>query len=338
MQAAASTRPRRAPYFTLAAVLVVLLVLLNLRSQSNFFDSAVFNGNFRTFIPAMLAAAAQTVVILGGGVDLSIGGMVCLIDVVMVRLLPSDASTGDVLLVCLAMLGLGMTCGAFNGFVVAYLRLQPIVTTFATSFVFAGLALIVLPTPGGQIPASVVNVYYRDPLGISLAFWIGLVILLLWKMLTATRFRSYLYGVGGDAKCAYESGVPVARVWASSYIVSGFLTAGAAIATVLSTGSGDPNIGTPYTLPSIVAVVIGGTLLRGGRGGIAGSLLGALVLGLLSLLVSVAIASTYWQPFINGIAIVVALALPGLISRLRSMAGRFRAQGQFRMIEREEIG
>ena len=116
----------------------------------------------------------------------------------------------------------------------------------------------------------------------------------------------------------------------TSYIVSGFFTGGAGVATVLSTGSGDPNIGTPYTLPSIVAVVIGGTALSGGRGGIAGSLLGAVVLGLLSLLISVAILSTYWQPFINGVAIVIALALPGIISRIRSLAGSLRPGVRFR--------
>jgi ribose transport system permease protein len=213
-----------------------------------------------------------------------------------------------------------MACGTINGICVAYLRLQPIVTTFATSFVFAGLASAVLSTPGGEIPLRVVNTYQQDPLGISLAVWVAAGVLLLWKVVTSTRYRDYLYSVGGDITSAYESGVPVAMVRISTYVFAGFFSAGSAVVTVLATGTGDPNIGNPYTLPAVVAVVIGGTRLSGGRGGLLGSLLGAVALGFLALLISVSGASTYWQPFILGISTVIALALPGILVRVRQLA------------------
>lgn len=318
-------RPR-APYYWLAIVLLVTFALLNANKQANFFEGEVLGQNLRTYLPAMLVAAAQTVVVLGGGIDLSLGAMVSLLDVIMVSMLDENSSSSTVIAVACLMPLLGMACGALNGFCAAYLRLQPIVTTFATSFLFAGLAQVVMSTPSGQIPLSAVDAYQKDPLGIPLAIWVAAVVLGLWKLLTSTRFRDYLYGVGGDPIAAFASGVPVQRVRMSSYMVAGFLCGGAAVATVLSTGTGDPNIGIPYTLPSVVAVVIGGTLLRGGRGGIAGSLLGAVVLGFLGLLISVSIVSTYWQPFIQGIAIVTALALPGIVARVRPVVAKLAAR------------
>src|SRR6185503_6789677 len=104
----------------------------------------------------------------------------------------------------------GLLAGAINGFFVAILRLQPIITTYATSFLFAGFALFVLPNPGGGVPA-LITAFYRDttPLGIPLAFFVIGLILLAWYAIRQTRYGRYLYAVGGKPGAAYETGVPV---------------------------------------------------------------------------------------------------------------------------------
>jgi ribose transport system permease protein len=204
-----------------------------------------------------------------------------------------------------------------NGLAVAYLRLQPIVTTYATSFVFAGLALYILPRPGGTVPSSLSEFYRSAPLGIPLALWAALLLILVWATIRSTRYGPYLYAVGGDAESAYTTGLPVRRIRFSTYVLSGLFAAVAAMALTLSIGTGDARIGESMTLDSIVAVVLGGTRLRGGQGGIAGAVIGVAILGLIRNIISFANVPTWWQTLVDAVIIVLALAGPGLLRLLR---------------------
>jgi ribose transport system permease protein len=167
------------------------------------------------------------------------------------------------------------------------------------------------------LPPELTKLYRANPLGIPLAIWVAAVIILLWTALHTTRYGRYLFAVGGHAQSAYATGVPVSLTKFSTYVIAGFMAALAALAITLSTGTGDPRIGDAMTLPSIVAVVLGGTRLRGGQGGIAGSLMGVVILGSIRNIISFADVPTWWQTFVDASIIIIALAGPGLIRLIR---------------------
>ena len=156
-----------------ALFLLVLLVLVNLILQPNMLEPATLNSNLRVFLPLILVTAGQAVVILGGGIDISVGAIVSIVNAILATRVGLQGDPGFAALMMLLALFVGMAAGAVNGFFVAILRLQPIITTYATSFLFGGLALLVLPSPGGGLPAPLTS-FYREtrPLGLPLAFFL----------------------------------------------------------------------------------------------------------------------------------------------------------------------
>ncbi len=303
--------------FMFALLLLVLAIAVNVQLQPNFFKLSVLSGNLRTYLPLMILAAGQTIVVIAGGIDLSAGAIVSLANVVAVQTLGQNPSAGQIVLALLAALAAGLAAGALNGACVAYGRLQPIVTTFATSFVIGGVALAIMPSPGGAVPDSLSAPYRSNPLGIPMTLWVAAALLGLWALVRQTKYRRYLYAVGSNPLAAYVTGVPVALIRLSSYMLSGLLAACAGIALMLSTSTGDAAIGNPMTLGSIVAVVLGGTRLSGGQGGITGSLIGVFVLGLVRSIIAFANVPTWWQTLADSLIILIALAGPGLWALIR---------------------
>jgi ribose transport system permease protein len=213
---------------------------------------------------------------------------------------------------------IGLLAGAINGFFISFLRLQPIITTYATSFLYAGFALFILPNPGGGIPADIASFYRNStPLNLPLAFYVIGFILLIWWYLSSTRYGKFLYAVGGKAEAAYETAVPVTRTQFGTYVISGLMAALSGIAITMLSGSGNAGIGDPMTLNSITAVVIGGNALSGGIGGVAGPVMGAITLGILQNIISFANIDTWWETLIKAIIIVLALAAPGIVNLFR---------------------
>ena len=310
---------RRNPYF-FALVLLAFLVAINAGLQDNFFTLRAINGNFRVLLPLMILAVGQSFVIIGGGIDLSVGTMVSLVNAILVVLITPEAGAAGVAFAIFVGCVAGALAGAMNGLCVALLRLQPIVTTYATSFVFAGLALLVLPRPGGQLPRALTSFYRSTPLGLPVAVYAIAVLLLVWALVRSSRFGQYLFATGSRADAAYTSGVPVSLVRFSTYVAAGFFSALAALALTLGIGSGNPRIGDAMTLDSIVAVVLGGTRLSGGQGGVAGAILGVAILGIIRNLISFANVPTWYQTLVNATIIVLALAGPGLWRLLRRRA------------------
>lgn len=306
----------RHPY--LFALLLLLVGLgVNYYFHPNLFDTRVLSGNMRIFFPLMLISAGQAVVIIGGGIDLSVGAIVSMVNAILVTLITRDVAAGDILSGALVAIAAGMAAGTLNGLCVALLRLQPIVTTYATSFIFAGVALWVLPRPGGLLPAELTGAYRANPLGIPLTLWLAVALGAVWVALRRTRFSRFLYAVGGDPEAAYATGVRVSLIRLSTYIIAGLMAALAAMALTLNTGTGDPRIGDGMTLPSIVAVVLGGTRLSGGQGGVIGTLIGVVILGIIRNIISFANVPTWWQTLVDASIIVAALAGPGLVRLIR---------------------
>jgi ribose transport system permease protein len=307
----------RNPYL-FALLLLVIAIIINFIFQPNLFQRTILNSNMRVFLPSIMLAAGQAIVMLGGGIDISVGSIVSITNTLLTSQLGPNASSEKTTYFVVLVLLVGMAAGALNGFFVAYLRLQPIITTYASSFLFAGIALFILPAPGGGVPGSW-STFYREttPLGIPLSFYILPIILLIWFLVQRTRFGRYLYAVGGKADAAYQTGVPVSTILFSTYVISGFMAAVSGISITLLVSSGNAQLGDPLTLPSITSAVIGGTALRGGVGGVAGAIIGAIILGLIKNIISFANVNLWWQTFVNAAIIVVALAAPGVVSLLR---------------------
>ncbi|MDZ7319874.1 MAG: ABC transporter permease [candidate division KSB1 bacterium] len=299
-------------------VLLTTCIAVNWILQPNMFDRETLNSNMRVFLPLILLAVGQAIVLLGGGIDISVGGTVSIVNTILATRVGLDGSPEKMWQYLLVSLLAGVLAGAINGFFIAYLRLQPIITTYATSFLYAGFALFVLPNPGGGIPAEVANLYRTStPLGLPLAFYVIAVLLLVWFYFSSTRYGKYLFAVGGKADAAYETAVPVTLVQFSIYVVSGFMAALAGIAITMLSGSGNAEIGAPMTLNSITAVVIGGNAFSGGIGGVAGPVMGAITLSLIQNIISFAKINTWWETLVKATIIVVALAAPGTVNLIR---------------------
>jgi len=301
-----------------ALTLLVLSVLINVILQPNMFARDTLNSNMRVFLPMVILAAGQAIVILGGGIDISVGGIVSIINTILATRVGLEGSAETMWQYVAISLLIGILAGAINGFFVAYLRLQPIITTYATSFLFAGVALFILPNPGGGIPTSI-SEFYRSsiPLGLPLAFYVIAILLLGWGFLRSTRYGNFLFAVGGKAQAAYETAVPVTTIQFSTYVISGLMAAISGIAITMLSGSGNAESGSAMTLNSITAVVIGGTALSGGVGGVAGPMLGAITLGFIQNIISFAHIDTWWETFAKASIIVAALAIPGVINLFR---------------------
>jgi ribose transport system permease protein len=298
-----------------STILLIVALLINFYLQPNMFARETLNSNMRVFLPLVLLAVGQAFVILGGGIDISVGGIVSIVNTILAVYVGLNGSIEKIWLFITISIFAGILCGAINGFFIAVLRLQPIITTYATSFLYGGLALFILPNPGGGIPQRVAEFYRTTtPLGIPLAFYVIAILLIIWRYVRSTQYGSYLYAVGGKAEAAYETAVPVTWIHFSTYVISGFMSALAGIAITMLSGSGNAEIGSPMTLTAITAVVIGGTALSGGVGGITGPIMGALTLGIIQNIISFAHINTWWETFVKATIIVVALAAPGLIN------------------------
>ncbi|MEJ3748823.1 ABC transporter permease [Actinomycetes bacterium KLBMP 9797] len=299
----------------LCALLAVVLVVYQ-RLDPTLLAPSTITLLSAQFLPLILAAVAQTIVMLTGGVDLSLGAVLAL-GMAVFATTATDSATGVVAALALA-LAVTVAVGAANGALVAYAGLPPIIVTLAASFLWGGVTLIVLPQPGGHVPAGLVSAYNLGWRGIALPALAVAAALALWKLVRTTRFGLALYAVGGNEHGAYASGIHTRRVKILGYGFAGLFTGLAGVGLAIQTGSGDPTIGAPYTLNSIAVAVLGGISFFGGVGRMRATLLGALLLGLLTNLLLFTGISTFYQLILQGVVLVVAVAVKTLATRERA--------------------
>jgi ribose transport system permease protein len=269
-----------------------------------------------TSLPLVFVAIGQSLVVLTGGIDLSVGGIVSL--GVAVVAATSGASLPATIGWLVAVLMIGTACGAANGLIVAKGRIAPILATLATLSVYSGLALKVLPVPGGSVAPEVRSVLTNPDVPTGL-LWLGVAIGA-WWVLRRTRFGMRLFAIGSDEGAARAVGVPAGRVKVAVYALSGLCSGLAAVFYVSTTTSGDPNAGNPYILTSIAAVVVGGIAFSGGRGSALGAIAGAFALTLGVDVLFFAGIDPLYQSLFQGLFLVVAVLLGGaavLVRRLR---------------------
>lgn len=306
----------------LSLILLVLTTVLYFALQPNLFKSGtvshLLTSNFRTWLPVILVTVGQAIVILGGGLDLSNGAIVSVGNVILALTVTTVDEPGKNILMVLVVIAFGIAAGFLNGFFTAYLGLQPVTITFASSFVYSGLALLLLPSPGGNIPREYTT-FYRSTqfLGIPLALIVIVLIALIWTFFRRRKYGQFLFAVGGNDKAAYTTGVPVTWVKISTYVISGFLASLAAISYTLLTGSGLSSSGDDMTLASVTGAVLGGISMSGGAGSVLGAIFGGIVLGNIRNIISTLKLNSWWRTLVNALLIVLVLAGPGLINLLR---------------------
>ncbi len=292
--------------FPVFAVLLILVVI-NAFLQPRFFNPIAFRINSATFTPLVLVAMAQGVAILLGTIDLSIGAAVTLINVVMSVMMRDSA--GSIIAALIAAVLIGLLIGVVNGVTIGILKLPAMVSTFATSSIWFGIALIIMPQPGGYIPASFYRLYKKMLLFIPAPLILVAIAFLVWFAVSRRPLYRYIFAVGGNEKAADASGIKVLSVKFKAYMLSGFFTSLAAVAVTCQAASGDASIGQPFTLQSVAAVIVGGVSFSGGKGNLTGAAAGALVFGFLTNVVFFANIPSLYQELIRGIIIILALGV-----------------------------
>jgi ribose transport system permease protein len=300
---------------TLVAVLVfVLMFTIYTSNHPAGFSANVVTTAANKGVLLALVAMAQTFVVLTAGIDLSVGMVLvltnCLASAVVLGS-PAETALG-VALVLLA----GLVCGAVNGLIVIYGRLQPIVTTIATGAIYYGLALLMRPVPGGDVDADLADSFTRQlPGGIpaSLAALLG-VVLLVWLPFRRSELGRAAYAIGSSEVAAYMSGVPIRRAKFVAYTLSGLVASIGGLFLTFVTYSGEASAanGGTYTLYSIAAVVLGGVSLFGGSGSAVGAIFGAFVFRTIGDLLFVFDLEPLWQPLFQGVVLFAAVCLGSL--------------------------
>ncbi|MBI5033701.1 MAG: ABC transporter permease [Chloroflexi bacterium] len=287
----------------------LLLGLLALYAylQPRLFTLPVITATANQGMSLVFAGMGQTAVVITGGIDLSIGSIVSLTNCLASTIFGDSVFSvvGGFFLV----LAVGTLAGLINGLIVVYTRLQPIVVTLATASVYNGLALFLRPVPGGSVPGWYTDLLTGRVFDVipSSLICLAVVVLVVWIPFRKSRIGLWAYALGGNETSAFMSGLNVNRAKLVSYAVGGLCAAIGGLFLSAQTSSGNATIGAIYTLQSIAAVVLGGTSLLGGVGGIMGTIAGAFVLRIISSVLFFAKVNPLSQPFFEGVVLLIAV-------------------------------
>ncbi len=254
-------------------------------------------------MPLILAGVAQTLVVLTRGIDLSIGGIMDLSNATAAVTLGTSPAT--MILWSIVVLLIGAACGLINGLLVGIGRLQPILVTLATLSIYQGIAIRVLPQPGGQVPDMYTAVLTNTNAPWALLYVAALAIG--WTAFRRTRLGVAVYAIGNDPQAAQANGIPARRILILTYVLAGTLSAAAGLFLAASATAGDATTGNGFILTSIVAVVLGGISLFGGRGSAVGAIMGAFVINMIVNILFFAHIDPLYQAFYEGLFLLIAV-------------------------------
>ena len=284
------------------------------------FDSFDAQSVAMAALPLACAAAAQAIVVISGGIDLSIGSVMAVANVLAARTM-NEASFGQSLWLALAILAAGAAIGAINGFLVIVSRVPDVIVTLTTGFIWGGVALLILEKPGGGAPPEFANLgtgtLVTEWLSNSLVLLV-VAVALVWIPVRMSKTGLRIYATGSDKIAAFRSGVNVEVARLAAYVFGGLFSAIGGLGLTMTTGIGSPHAGVLYTLSGLAAVVIGGVSLTGGRGGVVGPVIAAFVLTLIPAdLIFLNIDPNFGQ-VIQGTLIVLVVMAGGLATIVRN--------------------
>jgi ribose transport system permease protein len=321
-------------HFRVGIAFVIMFALLGITASLNprFFTPAVITSTSNQSMTLVFAGMAQTSVVLTGGIDLSVGPIISMSNSLASTIFSETDDPLNMIMVVGIVLGVASLAGLVNGLIVVYGRLQPIIVTLATASIYSGIALYLRPRPGGYVPSGYGQLLTRrvgqllpnslfgeEPTGIAAflesffdflpasTILLIVVLLLIWIPFRRSRLGMWVYAVGSNEGAAYMSGVNVRRAKVSAYVLGGLFAGVAGLFLTAQTQSGDATTGAVFTLQSIAVVVLGGTSLFGGSGGVAGTIAGAVALRLIPTILFFAQVNPLQQPLWEGAVILLAV-------------------------------
>jgi ribose transport system permease protein len=302
----------------LGLFVVLMIVEANSAPRYTSFD---FQSLVIASLPLAFAAMAQSVIVISGGIDLSLGAQMALTNCIAAKLMQGHGM-GTAIAICLLVLAIGIVIGTLTGAVIVASGVPDIVVTLAMSFIWAGAALLVLKTPGGGSPqkfqelSTSSDLWEWFPNGLLI---LAIVFCVIWLPLRRTAPGLAIYAVGSDRDAAYLSGVRVGATRISAYAIGGIFAALGGLALTATTGIGSPLSGDLYTLNSVAAIVLGGVSLAGGRGGLIGPIIAAFIISIvLAILVFWGVDSNYGQVIQGALMVLVVMAGGLLLLRRRA--------------------
>jgi ribose transport system permease protein len=295
------------------AIFVVMFIIYTANHPAGFTANVIQTAANKGVLLAFVAMA-QTMVVITAGIDLSVGMIFLLTNCLASWLVvgsPLETAFGVVV-----VLSVGALCGAINGAIVIYGRLQPIVATIATGAIYFGLALLLRPFPGGSVNEGLADALTGRIFGVVPASLVALaaVIVLIWVPFSRSVYGRAAYAVGSSETAAYMSGMPIRRGKMLAYTLAGLVAALGGLFLTFFTYTGDAALasGNAYTLFSIAAVVLGGVSLFGGKGSAIGAVFGALAFRTIGDLLFVFDLDPLWQPLFQGLILLAAISLGAL--------------------------
>ena len=295
---------------TTVIALIILMAVITI-INSNFLTANNLLNLLLQVTSNALIAFGMTFVILTGGIDLSVGSILALSSALTAGLLGSGM---PVTLAILISLILGCILGMMNGLLISYGKLAPFIVTLATMTIFRGATLVY--TNGNPITKGLSDTFLFQFLGqgyiVGIPFPViimFIVFIVLYVLLHKTAFCKSVYAIGGNEKAAYISGVKLNKVKIIIYSISGIMASISGLIITSRLSSAQPTAGASYEMDAIAAVVLGGTSLSGGKGRILGTLIGALIIGVLNNGLNIIGVSAFWQQVVKGVVILIAVLI-----------------------------
>ena len=303
-----------------AVLIVTILMTVIVQLLTGHFYTAYNLSTFsRSASFTIIIGFAQTLVLLLGGIDLSVASVAGLCSMIF-AMLTTVGGVNPFLSIAIALMA-GVALGAINGIFICGLNLTPFIVTLATSALYKGIIYVAtkgIPLTG--IPESVTIIGQGTLFGIIPYPAIIMVVLavILIYMLRYTSFGRHIYAVGGNEHAAKIVGIQINKTKMAVYALTGFISALAGILMVLRLGSSQVNIGENWAMPSITAGVLGGTSMNGGSGGIGGTIVGGLLMSVISFSISLLGISSYWDQIVTGVVVLIAVAIDAIRRRNNS--------------------
>lgn len=313
----------RSHYWNIGLCTILVLLLVFTRVIQPNYGAFGLESLSRAALPFAFATAAQAVIVIAGGIDLSIASMMAVTSVTAAVLMDGASEQTAIFVVPFVLL-VGVAMGAINGLLIVFTRVPDIVVTLAMLFVWEGVALLILNAPGGGAADWLKNLLggsvsiYGIPQGITQFIPKSLILLIVcigvvWLPFRRSRFGLSVYAIGSSGLAAFRSGVAVNRTKIAAYAIGGLFAAMGGLVLTASTGIGAPIPG-PYLLASVAAVVLGGVTLGGGRGGLIGPIIAVFILRLVRTDLALLSVDPNVTAIVEGTIMVVVVMAGGLIA------------------------
>lgn len=311
-------------------ILLVEIIVFGLINP-RFWNISILLGSFNDFIGIALVAFFVTFVIITGGIDIS-GGSIIGLTSVLAGILSQVAGLNIWLSVILAIAAGGL-CGLLNGILIAYGRVQAMVITLGAMLLYSGISIVIVGLSGvstyegiSGFPEAFSSLAYGEVMGIPNSVLLFLVIFLIaYVLLHLTKYGRYIYLTGINQNAAEYAGIDTRKIIASTYVLSGLSAGVAGVMLTSYLGSARADFGSEYLMPILTAVVLGGTLITGGKGGVIGTALASIIVGLLQLGLQMGGVSTQYIGLATGLLLIISVAFLGLSSDFKLSVKRILA-------------